>query len=396
MRAISNGLFYSFLPFYWIFSVMAWQTVRLFLLRVPDSVRKYVSFLLVLFSVWQSVAFIVLFRLVPEYFALHHYNLYFGFNALLVADILCRAVLSVCFLFSFSKNLKYRQTVPYAGLILSAGIVLTFLWAVFWGVNRFERNELVLDFRTLPTSFDGFRVVQFSDTHFGSFRGKRMLERMSVQCNDFDPDLVVFTGDLVNQYAGEADEWLSVLQSFRAAEGKFAVRGNHDYGDYAKGYSPMEKERNSLLLQNKLAVSGFRLLENESVMICREKDTIYLVGTGNWGTPPFHRYADLKSAEAGIPESAFRIILSHDPSCWPEIAKAGYPLCLSGHTHGFQWGIKLAGLQTCLLNLLMKYTGGLYYSKGRYLYVNRGTGSIGMAFRLDMPAEITCITLRKR
>jgi predicted MPP superfamily phosphohydrolase len=201
----------------------------------------------------------------------------------------------------------------------------------------------------------------------------------------------------VNNQAEEALDRIGYLDSFTAVTGKYAIRGNHDYGDYSGRKDSIRKAVHFAEIGRILQSAGFHLLENESAKIESGRDSIYLVGVGNWGHPPFPRYTDLEKAETAIPDEAFRILLSHDPAFWDLKIRNDrrYPLCLSGHTHGFQWGIRFAGIQTTLFQLAGKQWGGLVKEENRYLYINRGTGIIGMALRIDMPAEITLITLRK-
>ena len=224
-----------------------------------------------------------------------------------------------------------------------------------------------------------------------------MFRRAIRENNRFKPDILVFTGDLVNNFAYETERWKGEFQEFDAPY-KFAISGNHDYGDYYRWPDKNLKEENYRGILTAIDEFGFELLSNRSYAIVRSSDTVYVTGVENWGHPPFPQYADLGKALKDVPAGAFKILLTHDPAHWEAeiMNKGNFPLTLSGHSHGLQWGIKPAGIEFSLIYLSRITWAGLYENQGNYLYVNRGLGTIGIPMRIDMPAEITFFILRKK
>jgi hypothetical protein len=258
-------------------------------------------------------------------------------------------------------------------------------------------QEYTLTFRNLPPSFDGLRIVQFSDTHLGSFRMTKLLTRFSAVAERFEPDLVLFTGDLVNNYGMEASRYSDEFRQFTSSLGNFAVLGNHDYGDYTIWSDSIDKVMNFNQIKSEFRNMGFRLLCNESIQLVRNNDSLFIAGLENPGHQPFTDYADKEMAARQITDGSFCILLCHDPGLWDTdiIKDSRFSLTLSGHTHGLQWGIYPAGIRLSPGMMIRKSWGGLYRKDDRYLYVNRGTGVVGMFFRIDMPAEITLLTLKR-
>ncbi len=399
MRGITDTAFFLLVLIYWMLTILAWISIRRCFKSLITLHNKTFTYLYFGLGIIQSIIFVVLFRYLPSSRAIHFYSLYFYFNGVFATDIFIKIPLTISTLFSLvSHNTLNRYKISCMGIILSSGMLLTFFWGIIIGPGTLGKSEVSLEFGNLPEAFDGFRIVQFSDTHFGSFHRRRMLKKMAEINNEFSPDIVVFTGDLVNNIASEAGKWSAILRSFNSEYGKYAILGNHDYGDYSKWKTPQLKAANFSLIKKAYNDCGFQLLNNESETIVYGGESIYITGVENWGRPPFHQYADLKKAECGVPDNTFRILLAHDPAYWESkiISDCRYPLCLSGHTHGFQWGIKLAGIQFSMIYFIRKYWGGLYENEGRFLYVNRGTGFIGMPVRIDMPAEITLIKLKRK
>lgn len=399
MRGIDPISFFIVMAGYCTVTLLAWKVIRCILPdQHPPSLQR-VKMLYFFLAIGQVLFFSFLFIGLNVSAPLSsNYNLYFYANAFLASDLAFKIPLAVSLPFiAMSEKEQAKKRISWMGMILSVSVFLTFLWGILFGINTFEKKEITLGFESLPESFDGFRIVQLSDFHFGSTTNERLLEKIISESNRFRPHIVVFTGDLVNNDHAEALDRINYLGSFSAEKGKYSVRGNHDYGDYSRKKDAVGKAVHFAGIGKILQSSGFHLLENESVTIQTGTDSIYLVGVGNWGHPPFPGYTDLKRAETAIPDEAFRILLSHDPAIWDFKIRNDrrYSLCLSGHTHGFQWGIHFAGIQASLFQSVGKHWGGLVMEGHRYLYINRGTGIIGMALRIDMPAEITLITLKK-
>jgi predicted MPP superfamily phosphohydrolase len=199
----------------------------------------------------------------------------------------------------------------------------------------------------------------------------------------------------VNNFSEEIKPFKQCLQQLSARYGKFAIQGNHDYGDYSNWPDSTSKKVNLHQIQASLTDAGFNLLLNQSDKINVKDTSFYLIGVQNWGHPPFPQYANLEVAMKGIPDHSFKILMSHDPEHWNSIVvpQTDIPLTLSGHTHGGQFGIKIAGIEFSPVYFIQKHWGGIYQSHNQTLYVNRGLGTVGFPGRIEMRPEITVLTL---
>jgi len=328
----------------------------------------------------------------------HFYFYYTLFNALLIADILSKLPLASTYLITmFPLRRRSVQVITRMGLVLSAGIGAIFMVGILCGPKSLTVKEQTLYSSQLPSSFDGLRIIHFSDTHLGSFRKTKLLKRFSAVVGHFKPDLICFTGDLVNNYAQETAIYMSELKQFTSSMGNFAVLGNHDYGDYTAWPDSLAKIHNSEALKASIQSAGFRLLNNESEALFKGSDTVYMFGFGYSGHRTGHSYADKDLVNKSLPDSCFSIVLCHDPGYWDSDLKQDkrYSLTLSGHTHAMQWGFYPAGISLSPGRMLREKWGGIYREGETYINVNRGTGIVGMYFRIDMPAEITLLTLKR-
>ncbi len=282
------------------------------------------------------------------------------------------------------------------GLALAAIPFGGVLYGITHGRRNFKVARVHLEAKHLPAAFDGLRIVQISDMHLGSFpSGTDIVQKGIDLINAERPDLIFFTGDLVNDYADEAEPWLDVLKGMKARLGKYSILGNHDYSDYAHWDSLEAKRANLEKLKRHHATTGFRLMLDEHTRIEKDGESITLLGVQNWGKR-FQQYGDLKKAMAGSDPSSYRILLSHDPTHWEEqVLGTGIDLTLSGHTHGAQFGITIAGQTYSPAQWVYKHWAGHYAKDEQHLYVNRGFGFIGFPGRVGMPPEITVIELRK-
>ncbi|MBQ8673088.1 MAG: metallophosphoesterase [Bacteroides sp.] len=280
-----------------------------------------------------------------------------------------------------------------AGMLLGATIFGCTLYGATIGVERVEVKEVPLHLSNLPEGFRGYRVVQLSDLHVGSWKGHpEVMEKMVEKVNALQPDLILFTGDLVNQRSDELPEFAPILSRLKAKDGVYSVLGNHDYGDYYRWPSPQDKADNMESLLKQQADMGWHLLNNEHVLLYRGGDTIVLAGVENDGEPPFSQHADLQRTMQGT-DGRFCILMSHNPTHWRRevLPHGGIDLMLAGHTHAMQsqlFGRSLAAL---------KYPewSGLYREEGRMLYVNVGIGYVGLPFRFGAWPEITLFTLQE-
>lgn len=298
------------------------------------------------------------------------------------------------FLFSQDKSLII---IPIIGVLSGFLPFFTILYGIFKAIYRFKVYHHTIENNRLPTAFDGLKIVQISDLHLGSFNYKyKKLENAIEKINALKPDYIFITGDLVNNYAWELRGWDSVFKQLEAKEGKYAILGNHDYGDYSLWETPESKQENFEDIKKFFNTIDFKLLLNESKIITKNTDKIALIGVENWGKPPFKQYGELEKAMKGVEAIPFKILLSHDPTHWAEEVKdkTDITLTLAGHTHGMQAGFQYKNLQWSPIKYKFKHWAGLYQHKTQYLYVNRGLGWLGFPARIGMRPEITFIKLK--
>ena len=303
-------------------------------------------------------------------------------------------------LFYFTNQLLPNSKWFIIVLALLSGFLPFFVivYAIFNAAYRFKVHHVEVAFKNLPEDFIGFKIVQISDVHIGSFNYRyKILESAVKLINDCKPDVIFFTGDLVNNYAWELNGWSKVFEKLEAKEGKFAVLGNHDYGDYSQWKRPKDKKDNFESIKYFFKKINFNLLLNGAAIIKRNDEEIAIVGVENWGNPPFKQYGNLKKALTGVESIPFKILLSHDPSHWPQeiIDKTDIALTLSGHTHGMQAGFNFKNKKWSPIQYKYKHWAGLYKQNNQYLYVNRGLGWLGFPGRIGMRPEITVLTLNK-
>lgn len=295
---------------------------------------------------------------------------------------------------------------------IGAAIIMGLMW-IGAGYTRHHimvTHEDVYS-KHLPESFDGYKVVQLSDLHVGTWgEDPTFLQNIVDSVNAQHPDLIVFTGDIVNRQSDELAPFIPVLSGLKAKDGVYSILGNHDYGDYVDWPSPTHKERNLLQLKDYQRKMGWRLLNNESEFIKNGNDSILIIGVENWGEPPFPRYGDLDVALAAIEgkgkyenDSTYKLLLSHNPEHWnEEISKnTNIDLTLSGHTHAMQSMIKIGDWKWSPSKFRYEQWGGLYERENKKgektnIYVNIGSGEVGMPVRLlSAYPEVTVLTLRK-
>lgn len=286
----------------------------------------------------------------------------------------------------FSQLGLVVSVIPFAGV----------LYGVTKGRSKFNVSRIAVPSSKLPEAFHGLRVVQISDMHLGSYGDDHVLVRRGMDLiNAEKPDLIVFTGDLVNDYAEEAEPFIAEMAGLEARLGKFSILGNHDYSDYPKWESATAKAVNLERLKRIHKEMGFRLLLDEHETIEVNGQRIGMLGVQNWGHR-FQQYGDLAKTIAGSEALPYRILLSHDPTHWEhQIQGTGIDLTLSGHTHGAQLGVKLGNSTYSPAQWIYKHWAGLYTEAGQQLYVNRGFGFIGFPGRVGMPPEITVLELQR-
>lgn len=295
-----------------------------------------------------------------------------------------------------TKKMERSEFLYQMGLVIAAIPFASILYGVTKGKFNYRVMRERISFKRLPESFKGLKIVQISDMHLGSFNRKfEPIEKAVELINEQESDLIFFTGDLVNNFAEETEDWAPVLSKMKAKMGKYSILGNHDYGDYSEWKSPAEKEKNLDAIKKFHKKMGFRLLLNETESIRINDEEISVIGVENWGKPPFPQHGDLKKAMEGADPDAFKLLLSHDPSHWDAevLNTTDIELTFAGHTHGMQFGIERAGIKWSPVQYKYPRWGGLYKEQQQYLYVNRGFGYIGFPGRIGMPPEITVIEL---
>ena len=293
------------------------------------------------------------------------------------------------------RKIKRSEFLYQIGLILAAIPFASILYGVTKGKFNFRIIKENLSFPNLPKAFQGFKIVQISDMHLGSFnKNYKQIEKAIELINKQKPDIILFTGDLVNNFAEETEGWASVLSKMNAPMGKFSILGNHDYGDYSHWSSTKAKAKNLKRIKDFHRKIGFKLLLNETQRLKINDDEIALIGVENWGLPPFPQHGNLDVAINGNEDLAFKLLMSHDPSHWDEkVLNTDIDLTFAGHTHGMQFGIECAGIKWSPVQYKYPRWAGLYNEGKQFLYVNRGFGYIGFPGRIGMPPEITLIEL---
>lgn len=292
-----------------------------------------------------------------------------------------------------------RKFISMIGLGVAALPFGAILYGAFKGKYDYQVREYELAFKDLPDAFDGYKITQISDVHVGSFDDREEVAYALDLVNKQQGDVILFTGDLVNNVSSEMKGWESLFSSLKAKDGVFSVLGNHDYGDYATWDNEADKAANLQELFDIQESMGWRLLMDENVSIDRGADSLKLVGVQNWGGGRFPKYGDLDKASAGLQPEDFKVLLSHDPTHWDEQVKenaTNFHLTLSGHTHGMQMGIEIPGwIKLSPAWFVYKKWAGIYKEYGRFLNVNRGFGFLGYSGRAGIWPEITVIKLKK-
>lgn len=271
-------------------------------------------------------------------------------------------------------------------------------WGMIKGKYDYRVHKVKIAFKDLPDAFHGFKITQLSDIHSGSLDDVAAVRRGIELANAQKSNVVVFTGDLVNNVATEMDPWIEHFSQLDAPHGKFSILGNHDYGDYVQWPSEEAKAKNLQDLKEVHGKIGFRLLLNESLHLEKDGEKIALIGVENWGKRGFVKHGDLDKAIAPIEDSTFKVLLSHDPSHWEAVTvphEKKVHLTLAGHTHGMQFGIEIPGIKWSPVKYIYPQWAGLYPKEGQYIYVNRGFGFLGFPGRVGILPEITVIELVK-
>ncbi len=301
-------------------------------------------------------------------------------------------------IYGIGRLIRQRWMTVCAFLV--AALVFGIMW---WGAiitpGKIEVKEVELAFDNLPDAFDGYRIVQWSDAHLGTYNGRTaIVERQINTINDLHPDMICFTGDLVSRKTDEALPYRDLLAKLRAPDGVFSVLGNHDYDNYVRWDDEQVKLADRKALCDMQQVVGWRLLNDDYAIIKRGGDQIVVIGTENYGDHPFEKRGNLARAYSGLRDNNFKIELQHNPYAWRAntLPNSNIDLMLAGHTHAWQILLKLGDWQWSPACLRYPEWGGAYREGNQQLYVNIGTGMVGPPMRIGATPEITVITLRKK
>lgn len=298
--------------------------------------------------------------------------------------------------FAVKRNQHKVYAMLIIGLILSIVSFFVVLHGLTYGKSNYLVKNQIIYIKNLPAAFHDFKIVQFSDTHFGSFKSETDVKKGLDLINQQDADIICFTGDMVNNVVDEIYPYRNLLTNLKAKHGKFSILGNHDMSDYVKWQNFELKQSYLDKLVESQEDCGFNVLMNENKIIKIGGDSIAIIGVENWGKPPFKQYGKLGLAMEGIEKVPTKILLSHDPSHWKSevLNKTNIKLTLSGHTHGMQLGINIGWLKWSPVQYLYENWLGLYNENNQYLYVNPGFGFIAFPGRIGIRPEITVITLK--
>ena len=295
-----------------------------------------------------------------------------------------------------SPRISRSVFLSWMGIAVGGSLYTALLYG-FTNRHNYKIWRIPLSFPNLPTAFKGLRIVQISDVHSGSFTNKEGVRKGIQQIMELKPDLILFTGDLVNNKHEEMLPFMDIFSELKAPLGVYSVFGNHDYGDYVNWANDGEKRANQELLKEIHAKMGWRLLWDEHVAIEKDGQQIALIGIQNWSAlGNFPKYGNLTKAHAGTEKYPFKILMSHDPTHWDAEVRPKFgdiDLTLSGHTHGFQFGVEIPGFRWSPVQYVYNQWAGLYKEGSQAIYVNRGYGFIGYPGRVGILPEITLLEL---
>ncbi len=390
------------------------QSVKIVLHNLSPE-RKKAIYLLYWMITALSIAFVFSFRAMPDFGpwkGLKLYGLSFVFiilvckifgNLPLIVDDLIRLIkwlsrlVSVDVVAAGGGGISRSKFLSQLAILFASIPFITFLYGMIRVAFNYKVVTEKIILPELPETFNGLKIVQISDLHLGSFTSTNPIEEAVDLIMKQKPDIVLFTGDMVNNKAEEAEDFIEVLSKIKAPLGKFSILGNHDYGHYVKWKSEGDRLENLKRLKAIHKEMGWDLLLNENRIIEKDGAILPILGVENWsGVMRFHQYGDLVKAVVGIEDLPNKLLLSHDPSHWKaEVVKGnqGIALTFSGHTHGMQFGIDIPGLRWSPVQYVYKQWKGLYKDGGQYLYVNPGLGFIGYMGRVGILPEITVFEL---
>lgn len=380
-QGIKNGIFWT----YWIFTAFSISFI-LFLMLFPENfLPKFTKIYIASF-----IMIIVISKIAGSLF--------------LLVDDAARIVKWLALKTGFFSENYFSSS--RAKFLSQTGIIISFLpfTSLIYGMMKtafdFKVRKIKLHLPNLPDAFNGYRIAQISDIHSGSFSNAKPLKKAVGILLREKPDLIFFTGDLVNNRASEAENFISEFSAIKAPDGVFSILGNHDYGDYVHWESKEAKAKNFENLVNLHKKFGWDLLRNENRVIEKNGECLAVIGVENWGAAMrFPKYGDLETAKKGVENIPVKLLLSHDPSHWEAKVLSEHPdidVTFSGHTHGFQFGIEIPGFKWSPVQYVYKQWAGLYEKGMQKIYVNRGLGFLGYLGRVGILPEITVFELSNK
>lgn len=322
-------------------------------------------------------------------------------SAFLIIEDLRRGAMALFNLFPFVEEKQSTSRLDFmqkTALIAGSIPIATMSFGVLSGAHDYRVRTRQVFSPNLPKAFDGIRIAQISDIHTGSFFNKTAVKGGVDLLLREKPDIAFFTGDLVNNRSEEAKDYLDIFKKVQAPLGVYSVMGNHDYGDYTEWSSPEAKLKDVRNLHEMHRYMNYDLLLNENRAIKVDGEEIAILGCENWGTGRFAKYGDMERTIKGAEEHPYKILLSHDPSHWDAQIRKDYQdidLMLSGHTHGFQFGVEIGDFRWSPVQYRYKQWADLYQHDNQSLYVNRGYGYLGYPGRIGILPEITILELKR-
>ena len=406
----------------WLFIIVVFLLIEIYAFQAFKTLTKN-NWIIKIYTIINVIVFAnFFFRLFNIYFQnLDYSDIFYNYLSVpfaLLFTLLCFKLIIISFLFfedvirltesaikfffsnSSDSFLVQRREFLSKLAILVASIPIPFvIHGIFKGRYNYRVFNYELEFDDLPDDFDGYQLTHISDIHSGSLNNRNNVEYAIDLINKQNSDLILFTGDIVNNKSNELIEWKTLFSKLKAKDGKYSVLGNHDYGDYVQWSSKNEKKLNFQMLLDIQKEMGFNLLLNENTKINKNNSSISLVGVENWGKGRFKKKGDIDMACLGLTNSDFKIVMSHDPSHWDKVLidhKTHFHLTLSGHTHGMQFGIEIPGwISWSPVKWAYKYWAGIYNKKNQFINVNRGFGVLGFPGRIGVYPEISVIKLKK-
>ena len=384
-KFLNNEIFYKLL--YWLISIVIYIVIFNVYINYSQSTPSVRSTNNVIFTSLIGILFIS--KLVG--------------SIPLVFDDLLRLFKVVISLFNANSNIhdvKRLEFLKKSALLFSGVLFSTLLIGMKWGRYNFKKNYQNIFIKHWPVALNNYKIIHISDLHLGSFNNIDKFNEAIDMINAENADLVVFTGDLVNNFYDEAIPYIDALKRIKSKDGKISILGNHDYCDYVmlKRDSLEWKTNFKKLLELEKEV-GFDLLLNESRVISKGDNKFNIVGVENWGAGNFNKDGDLDAAMNSVDDALPTLLLSHDPSHWSEVVlKSDYKidLQLSGHTHGMQFGIEIPGFKWSPVKFRYKEWAGLYKNEGKQIYVNRGLGHLGYAGRVGIMPDISVLNIMSK